>query len=458
MTDYLEKIDGLLHKLFPICRSITGAGNRETLRILQEIVPLKILEYPSGSPVFDWLIPEEWEIHGGFIKNFRGELVVDFHQNNLHVMNYSRAVQGEKSLEELKPHLHYLQKLPDAIPYRTTYYNNDWGFCLTYQQYKSLVEDGGPFKILIDTGFKKGSLTIGEVLIEGKNSEEVLISTYICHPSMANDNLSGMILTAFLAKELLSRKKLNRSYRIIFVPETIGAITYCAMNERVMKAIDVGLVVTTVGGPGKFGYKQSFNENHVINRLIEETFREAGYDFTTYPFDIHGSDERQYSSPGFRINTATISKDKYYEYPGYHTSLDSLDFVKAEYIYQTLLLYLKLIDKLELENILSKTEFEKRPKKLDCSGENIIYLSRNPNCEVMLSKHDLYPKNGGGLLPAGNNTSELDMILWVLFFCDGQGSINELSKKINVPFKELQRATALLEEKGLLERVLVPKP
>ena len=451
MTDYLEKIDGFLHKLFPICRSITGEGNRETLRILREIVPLKILEYPSGTPVFDWLIPEEWEIHGGFIKNFRGELMVDFHQNNLHVMNYSRAVQGEKSFEELQPHLHYLQKIPDAIPYRTTYYNNDWGFCLTHKQYKYLAEDGGPFKIFIDTSFKKGSLTIGEVLIEGKSSEEVLISTYICHPSMANDNLSGMILTAFLAKELLSRKKLNRSYRIIFVPETIGAITYCAMNESAMKAIDIGLVVTTVGGPGKFGYKQSFNENHAINRLIEETFREAGYDFTTYPFDIHGSDERQYSSPGFRINTATICKDKYYEYSGYHNSLDNLDFVKPAYIQQSLQIYLKLIDKLEEQFNFFKTEIDCKKNEPDRREE--YFISCHINCEVMLSKHGLYPEVGGRSLPGKNNTSELDMILWLLFYCDGDRSISDIAKKINISSEELIRVAYILEEKGIMRRI-----
>ena len=451
MTDYLEKIDGFLHKLFPICRSITGEGNRETLRILREIVPLKILEYPSGTPVFDWLIPEEWEIRAGFIKNLRGELMVDFHQNNLHVMNYSRAVQGEKSFEELQPHLHYLQKLPDAIPYRTTYYNNDWGFCLTRQQYKYLAEDGGPFKIFIDTSFKKGSLTIGEILIEGKNAEEVLISTYICHPSMANDNLSGMILTAFLAKELLSRKKLNRSYRIIFVPETIGAITYCAMNEKVMKAIDLGLVVTTVGGPGKFGYKQSFNENHAINRLIEETLREAGYDFTTYPFDIHGSDERQYSSPGFRINTATICKDKYYEYSGYHNSLDNLDFVKAEHIQQSLQVYLKLIDKLEEQYNIFKTEIDCEKNEPDRREK--YFISCYTNCEVMLSKHGLYPEVGGRVLPRKNNTSELDMILWLLFYCDGDRSISDISKKINISSEQLIRVAYILEEKGIMKRI-----
>ena len=366
-------------------------------------------------------------------------------------MNYSRAIEGEKSFEELQPHLHYLQKLPDAIPYRTTYYNNDWGFCLTRQQYKYLAEDGGPFKIFIDTSFKKGSLTIGEILIEGKKAEEVLISTYICHPSMANDNLSGMILTAFLAKELLSRKKLNRSYRIIFVPETIGAITYCAMNEKVMKAIDLGLVVTTVGGPGKFGYKQSFNENHAINRLIEETLREAGYDFTTYPFDIHGSDERQYSSPGFRINTATICKDKYYEYSGYHNSLDNLDFVKAEHIQQSLQVYLKLIDKLEEQYNIFKTEIDCEKNEPDRREK--YFISCYTNCEVMLSKHGLYPEVGGRVLPRKNNTSELDMILWLLFYCDGDRSISDISKKINISSEHLIRVAFILEEMGIMKRI-----
>ena len=456
MTDYLDNIDNYLHKLFPICRSLTGMGNRETLQVLQEIAPLKILEYPSNTRVYDWVVPREWGIRDGYIKNSRGETIVDFRQNNLHVMGYSQPIRKQMVWEDLEPHLYCLQDLPEAIPYRTTYYKEDWGFCLTCPQYESLENDRGPFEVVIDSSFKNGSLTIGELLIKGEKPQEVLISTYICHPSLANDNLSGMVLTAFLAKELLSRKKLNRSYRIIFVPETIGAIAYCAMNEKAMRKIVAGLVVATVGGPGSLGYKQSFNKDHYINRLIEEVFIEEEHDFVTYPFDIHGSDERQYSSPGFRINTAAICKDKYYEYPGYHNSFDNLDFVKAEYIHQSLGIYLKLIDKIEKQDSLYDEKLKNT--EYQSGSQKNYFLNRNPNCEVMLSRHGLYPDIGGDLLPGENNRSQLDMILWLLFFCDGSRAIEEISRYINVPLNELNMAASLLEEKGLLSRVSCPQP
>lgn len=456
MADFTKEIDRYLHRLFPICRSLTGEGNRESLRILQEIAPFEIFEFPSGTKVFDWTIPKEWEIRDAYIKGKRKERLIDFKDSNLHVMGYSHPVRGQMTLNELTPHLYYKEDLPCAIPYRTSYYKEDWGFCLSYEQYKSLVQDGGPFEVLIDSSFKDGSLTVGELLIEGKTQNEILISTYICHPSLANDNLSGMVLTAFLAKELLSRKNLNCSYRIIFVPETIGAIAYCAMNEKAIKEIDIGLVVTTVGGPGKFGYKQSFNEDHPINSLIEETFRESGHDFVTYPFDIHGSDERQYSSPGFRVNTATICKDKYYEYSFYHTSLDNLELVRAEYIQESLDVYLKLIDRIEVESDFSGAECEKLPE--DSSFQKSYFLSRCSNCEVMLSKRGLYPEVGGGLLPGHTAQSQLDLILWLLFYCDGSWSIEQISRKIRVPVGELTQTALLLEEKGLLERLSLSCP
>jgi aminopeptidase-like protein len=257
LTDLTIEIDQYLRRLFPICRSITGAGNRETLRILQEIAPLQIKEYLSGTPVYDWIIPKEWAVRAAYIQNKHGERLIDFKNNNLHVMSYSQPIRGEMTLDELRSHLYYREDLPDAIPYRTTYYQETWGFCLSYEQFKNLEKDEGPFEVLIDSSFnEKGSLTIGELLIKGKSEKEILLSTYICHPSMANDNLSGTLMTAFLARDLMKKADLNYSYRIIFVPETIGAIAYCAMNESEMKKIDQGLVITGVAGPGKYGYNK----------------------------------------------------------------------------------------------------------------------------------------------------------------------------------------------------------
>ena len=249
---------------------------------------------------------------------------------------------------------------------------------------------------------------------------------------MANDSLSGVITTAFIAKELLKiQDTLEHSYRVVFVPETIGAIAYSSKNEKEMKSIDNGLVVTTCGGLGDFGYKQSWEEGNFINRMIEDVFNENNVMFLTYPFDIHGSDERQYSSQGFRINCTTISKDRYYEYDYYHTSLDNLDFVKEESLNKALNLYLQLINKMD---------------------KNIVYKNLYPNCEVMLSKHDLYPKTGGAILP-NSDISALDIILWVLYYCDGRIDLYEISKKLNVNMCLIYKETKQLENKKILERV-----
>ncbi len=307
MINYEQELDSYLKRLFPITRSITGNGNRETLKILQELIPLNILEYPTGQKVYDWTIPKEWNIKEAWIKNSKGEKVVDFKNINLHVVSYSIPIHKKMKFSKLKEKLHYLEDLPKAIPYRTSYYDENWGFCVSYNQYKELFQEDEEYEIFIDTKKENGSLSIGELLIEGKSKKEYLISCYICHPSMANDSLSGVITTAFIARELLKiQNTLEYSYRIVFVPETIGAITYCANNEEVMRDIDNGLVVTTCGGPGKFGYKQSWNENNFINFLVEDIFKENDDDFKTYPYDIHEREERQYSSQGCKINCVTI--------------------------------------------------------------------------------------------------------------------------------------------------------
>lgn len=429
MINYTQQIETYIQRLFPICRSITGNGNRETLNILKEIIPLAIKEYPSGQQVFDWIIPKEWNICDAWIKNSQGIKVVDFKNSNLHVVSYSSPVHKKMSAAELTPHLHYIESQPDAIPYRTSYFNEDWGFCLSYNDFQKYFKQG-EYEVFIDSELKQGSLSIGEILIPGKSSKEILISTYICHPSLANDNLSGAVMTAFLAKEL-SKRELNYSYRIVFVPETIGAIAYCANNKAVIKSIDCGFVVTCVGGAGKYSYKQSFDKSHFINQLIEKMFEEDGLDYVVYSFDIHGSDERQYSSPGFRINIASICRDKYYEYLPYHTCLDNLQFIKAEYINKSLELYLKTVAKIDI---------------------NIKYISTNLDCETMLSKHGLYPQKGGGLLPGKNIEDELDLILWLLFYCDGTLYLQEIANKMECSIEKLNRIASILESKKLLKR------
>jgi len=443
------EIDQYMRRLFPITRSITGPGNRETLHILQELVPLAIKEYLSGAPVYDWIIPDEWQVRDAWIKDTDGNKLVDFQQSNIHLVSYSEPVHKKVKYEDLKDHLHTQPDMPDAIPYRTSYYKRDWGFCITHEQSDHLQQTSTPLEVFVDSEFDpNGSLTIGELLIPGESEQEILISTYICHPSLANDNLSGAVMTAFLARELLKQPKPKYSYRIIWVPETIGAIAYCAVNETAMKKITTGLVVTTVGGPGSFGYKQCFNNNHPLNTIIEDVFQQEDIDYITYPFDIHGSDERQYSSQGFRINTASITKDKYYEYPQYHTSLDNLDFVKPEQIEQTLNLHRKVLDEL---NALEALTFPL--ESLTFNHSPLTYKNLYPNCEVMLSKHDLYPKTGGAQLPGAVVMSELDMILWLLWYADGMMQLDSIASQLDVSASILKRVADRLVDRNILQEI-----
>jgi len=433
MTEIVSEIDRFLKRLFPITRSITGPGNRESLRILQEIVPLEIKEYPSGAPVYDWVIPDEWIVRNAWIKDANGSKLVDFQASNIHLVGYSEPIHRKMAFDELKDHLHCREDLPEAIPYRTTYYQRNWGFGVTKAQYESLAHAEEPLDVFVDSEFKKnGSLTIGELLIPSETEEEILISTYICHPSLANDNLSGMVMTAFLARELLNRASSRYGYRIVWVPETIGAIAYCAMNEAAMKRIQQGFVVTCVGGPGKYGYKQSFELTHAINSAIEEVFRTEGIDdYVTYPFDIHGSDERQYSSQGFRINVASLTRDRYYEYPYYHTSWDDLSFTTASDVARSLKLHMNVLERLN--------KWENGP----------LYRTCQPCCEVMLSRYDLYPKTGGAILP-NSRITELDLRLWLLFLCDGEQPLYKIAQRLGVPLAHVEREAQVLERKGLL--------
>lgn len=427
-----DEIEDYLNRLFPLCRSITGDANRQTLSILSEIVPVVTREIASGTEVYDWVIPDEWNIRDAWIAAPDGRRIVDFKQSNLHVVSYSEPVRQVMEWAELKSHLHVHPDLPDAIPYRTSYYHRDWGVCVTHAQFAELEALQGQYEVVIDSELKPGALSYGELILPGESEQEILLSCYICHPSMANDSLSGVLLTAFLARYLANLKHRHWTYRIVFVPETLGAIAYCALNEAAMKAIDMGLVITTVGGKGKVGYKQSWDAAHPINRIIEEVLNDAREAFLTYPFDIHGSDERQYSSQGFRINCATICKDRYYEYPEYHSSLDNLDFVTGEQIAHTLALYCRLMDKVEARK---------------------VYRNRISCGEVMLSRHDLYPASGGAQRPELGGRSELDLILWLLFWCDGKKSLQDIALILDVEEAVLEPIVAGLEEKGVLQGV-----
>ncbi len=444
--EYVREADDLFQQLFPICRSITGNGVRETLLRLQEMAPFEIKEIPSGTVCYDWVVPEEWNIRAGFIEDSKGRRIIDFDENNLHVVNYSVPVDKKVSFQELEQHFHYLPDLPQAIPYRTTYYNRNWGFCLSHEQYQQLNRNE-QYHVFIDSTLEAGSLTYGETIIQGTSGQEFLISTYCCHPSLANDNLSGQILWALLLRELQTRKT-RHSYRFIIVPETIGAIAYLSQNEESMQRNAGGFIPTTVAGPGQFGYKQTFLGNHLIDRVVRQTFRELNIQYIEYPFDINGSDEAHYSAPFFRIPIGTISKDKYYEYDFYHTSLDNLDFVSAANLVESFKLYLLAIEKLEMNN---------------------VYESLNPYSEPMLGKRGLYPEVGGSIKQPAMDFeknhlereyrispediiygNELDTIRWLMFYSDGSNSLLDIAEKTSLPMRQLSEVASKLVDEGLL--------
>lgn len=417
-----------LNELFGLNRSLTGISNRLTLDSISQWTEIRVIETPTGTKAFDWQVPQEWELNAAYIEDAEGNRLIDVSNNPLHVVSYSIKCDITLSFSELEKHLHTDPNLEQAIPYRTSYYKPTWGFCVTQSQLSTLRNATQPLHIVIDSAFHDGFMTSAEAIHHGISSREVLISSYICHPAMANDSLSGVLLAAMLSRYVFQLENRRSTYRFVFVPETIGAIAYLASNFEQAKNIDFGLQITTVGGPGEFQVKSSFENSHAINRIISSVLLENGKPFTALPFDIHGSDERQYSSPGFRINMATLAKDIYYSYPEYHTSLDNLDFVSGEQIAETFVLYTKIIDEIEKRRVFARSE---------------------PHGEPMLSRHDLYNLFGGSLLP-GSDISELDLVLGLLFYTNGRLSTTDIAVIMNQNENLILETSLMLTSKNLL--------
>jgi aminopeptidase-like protein len=417
-----------LNELFALNRSLTGRSNRLTLDSISQWTELQMIETPSGTKAFDWQVPQEWQLNAAYIEDAEGNRLIDIANNPLHVVSYSIECDITLSFSELEDHLHTHPNLDQAIPYRTSYYKPAWGFCVTHSQLSLLRKAAQPLHAVIESTFHDGYMTSAEAIHEGASKREVLISSYICHPAMANDSLSGVLLAAMLSRYVSELANRRSTYRFVFVPETIGAISYLASNAEQAKNIDFGLQITTVGGPGEFQIKSSFENSHAINRIISGVLEQSSKPFSTLPFDIHGSDERQYSSPGFRINMATLAKDIYYSYPQYHTSLDNLDFVNGEQIAETFILYTKIIDEIEKRRVFVRTE---------------------PHGEPMLSRHDLYNLFGGALLP-GSDISELDLVLGLLFHTDGRLSTSDIAVIMNQNENLILETSLMLTSKNLL--------
>lgn len=461
MNNLNKDIELLFTKLFPICRSITGDGVRKTLLILNKYTQINIKNINSGEKCYDWVIPEEWNIKDGFIADDKGKIIISFKENNLHVVNYSTSINKILSYKELIQKIYYLKNIPEAIPYRTSYYKKDWGFCISYNQLKKLKKDLN-YHVLIDSTFSKGVMDYAEYTIKGRSKKTIIFSTYCCHPSMSNDNLSGLILWITLLKKL-KKVKTKYTYKFICVPETIGAIGYLSKNEKEMKNVVGGFIFTCIAGQGKYGYKKSFLGNHWVDKFSMDILSKLKNGFHTYEFDIRGSDERQYSSPYFRIPIGTITKDKYYEYQGYHNSLDNKSFFSNENLILSYNIYMKLFKKIEATNIEKLTKnINKNNNPSNNKKNNIYFKSNNPKCEPMLGKRNLYASIGGQYknktstlekLKEKNEEQILDGILWILFYSDCENTLEDISLKCKIPINILINAKKILLKHNLIEMV-----
>lgn len=419
----------LIKELYPICRSITGEGVRETLRIIQKRVPLEIQEVPSGTKVFDWTVPLEWNVADAYVMNRAGKRVIDFQSHNLHLMSYSVPVRKKMSLEELRPHLFSLPAHPEWIPYRTSYYKENWGFCMRHVDFEELSDE--EYDVVIDSTLQVGSLTYGELYLPGETSDEVLISCHVCHPSLCNDNLSGITVAVKLAETMAARSR-RYSYRFLFIPGTIGSITWLAQNEQIVPRIRHGLVITGVGDAGNVTYKKSRQGNAEIDRATTHVLRHSGEAHSIIDFFPYGYDERQYCSPGFNLPVGCFMRTPHGQYPEYHSSADNFDLIRSESLSRSYADCLQIFELLE---------------------GNRVYVSQNPRCEPQLGRRGLYRAVAG---QQENQFREL-ALLWVLNMSDGRHALLDIADRANLPFGQIQSAAEALIEAGLLNEYRRPE-
>lgn len=416
---YGNKMYDLMEKLFPICRSITGDGVRDTLNIIKDIIPIEIKEIPSGTKVFDWEVPYEWNIKDAWIKNSKGKKIIDFKDNNLHIIGYSIPIHRKMFLGELKNHLFTLKEKPHVIPYRTSYYKQNWGFCITHNHFKKLENDY--YEVFIDSTLKKGSLTYAELKIDGSSKNEILFSTYICHPSLCNDNLSGIAFQTYLIKYLLEKKDLKYSYRFLFIPETIGSIVWIYLNQSKLNLIKYGFIISCIGDSGKINFKKTKKGDTELDRIIIKVLQDnlKQNQYFVRDFTPMGSDDRQFCSIGVNIPMVTLNRTPPKLFPEYHTSKDTLDIIDVEGLNFTFDIYKKIISIIE---------------------NNKTYINKCIMCEPNLGSRGLY-----------TDSSDKNVILkWVLSMSDGSNSLLDISIRSRLNFEKIKDASDRLEDKDLL--------
>jgi aminopeptidase-like protein len=409
--------------LFPICRSITGNGLRESLRYIASLIPgFEIQEIPSGSTVFDWVVPDEWNVSDAYIEDSSGTRVIDFKNNSLHVVNYSTAVDTTLTRTELEQYLHTHPYSKTAIPYVTSYYSPRWGFCLSQNQ-KQLLGDG-PFHVVINSSHTKGSLSYGDVVIKGESEEEILISTYLCHPSMANNELSGPVVSAALARSVLQMDSRHYTYRFVFIPETIGSIAYLSKHlQHLKKTVRAGWVLTCIGDERAYSFLPSRNGNTLADRVSKQMINESSDHFDFYSYLDRGSDERQYCSPRVDLPVASLMRSKYGTYPEYHSSLDDLNLVTPAGLQGGLNM---------MKSVVKILENEKR-------------WNSSTACEAQLGKRGLYPS-----LSTAESAKEVAGLVNVLAYCDGTWSEREIAELCLLSPSQVQEHIAVLSRAGLI--------
>ncbi|MFF9859087.1 DUF4910 domain-containing protein [Streptomyces tendae] len=423
MTQYGEEMYALVERMYPLCRSITGDGVRATLQIVDEYIPLHVHEVPTGTQVLDWTVPKEWNIRDAYVADAAGRRVVDFAASSLHVLGYSTPVSATMPLAELRPHLHTLPDHPSWVPYRTSYYQPEWGFCLAQETLDALPE--GDYEVRIDSTLEDGHLTYAEHVVPGRVPDEVLVSCHTCHPSLANDNLAGIAVATFLARELAERNPYY-TYRFVFAPGTIGAITWLARNRERVERVEHGLVLACAGDPGQLTYKQSRRGDAEIDRVLRHVLSASQRPHRVTEFTPYGYDERQYCSPGFDLGVGSLTRTPYAGYPEYHTSADDLDFVSPAAMADTLAVCREAFAVLD---------------------RNRRYVNLSPYGEPQLGRRGLYDSLGGR-----SDAKQAQMaMLWVLSLADGEHGLLDVAERSGLPFDTVAAAADALHGAGLIK-------
>ena len=419
----------LMGRLFGLCRSLTGDGVRATFEILGEQVPLRVTEVPSGAAACDWTIPDEWNVRDAYVARPDGQRVIDFRRSNLHLVSYSEPVDTTMTLEELRPHLHTLPDCPDVVPYRTSYWERTWGFCLAHRDLVAL--EPGEYRVVVDASLEPGHLSYGEVALEGESEEEILVSTYVCHPSLANDNLSGIVVATLLAQQLAAQPLRRYSYRFLFAPGTIGSLAWLERNRGRLGGIRHGLTVACVGDDGPLVYKRSRRGDADVDRAAAVTLRDLGAPYRIRDFEPWGGDERQFCSPGVDLPLGALSRTAHAEYPGNHTSADSLERLNPGALGRSVRACLALLHALET---------------------NRTFVNLAPVGEPQLGRRGLYRSAGGAV----STPTDERALLWVLNQSDGTQTLIDIADRSGLPYASILRAARRLEQANLLRASSAP--